>query len=130
MIAIYFFGGDNPSLTRAAAASGSLLWMRLTRSLFAPAGAFATLAVDESLPRLPAVRDWQWVAEGSAVNTDPSNLWLAFFVCISIGGGMAANNLCVARTTLVARHMARWRTSERLPITTKAGPVKAVEASR
>lgn len=64
MIAIYFFGGDNPSLTRAAAASGSLLWMRSTRSLFAPAGAFATLAVDESLPRLPAVRDWQWVAEG------------------------------------------------------------------
>lgn len=64
MISIYFFGGENPSLTRAAAASGSLLWMRSTRSLFAPAGAFATLAVDESLPRLPAVRDWQWVAEG------------------------------------------------------------------
>ncbi|CAK9030179.1 unnamed protein product [Durusdinium trenchii] len=64
MIAIYFLGGENPPLTRAAAASASLLWMRSTRSLFAPAGAFATLAVDESLPRLPAVRDWQWVAEG------------------------------------------------------------------
>lgn len=64
MIAIFCLGGENPALTRAVAASGSLLWMRSTRSLFAPAGAFATLAVDESLTRLPDVRDWQWVAEG------------------------------------------------------------------
>ena len=67
---------------------------------------------------------------GSAVDTDPGNLWVPFFVCISIGGRMAADNLCIARTTLFARHMARWRTSECLPITTKTGPVKAVEASR
>ncbi|CAE7709476.1 unnamed protein product, partial [Symbiodinium microadriaticum] len=64
MLAIYSFGGDQPAITRAAAASGSLLWMRSTRSLFAPAGAFACLAVDQALPRLPPVRDWQWVAEG------------------------------------------------------------------
>ncbi|CAE7251591.1 unnamed protein product [Symbiodinium natans] len=64
MLSIYSFGAEQPALTRAAAASGSLLWMRATRSLFAPAGAFATLAVDEALPRLPLVRDWLWVAEG------------------------------------------------------------------
>ncbi|CAJ1441806.1 unnamed protein product [Effrenium voratum] len=72
LLALYTLGGEDPSLTRAAAASGSLLWMRATRSLFAPAGAFATLAVDESLLHLPEVRDLQWVLEGVQVIVVPA----------------------------------------------------------
>lgn len=60
--------------------------MRATRSLFAPAGAFATLAVDESLLHLPEVRDLQWVLEGvqagemSAPNTLSYDLKCGSFI--------------------------------------------------